>query len=146
MIYFRFHMCCTCHMLVSIVKFRTAHVAGRRSLQSLSQLGDPSKTWIADRRLRPSRDSLHPERSGRCLMERNVSKAMVQLIQMIEVSDWFQTRFPGQKVRFCHQLDHATSGVGQLSSVRINAGETVISSFCHFNGETLGNLFETARS
>ncbi|CAL1136002.1 unnamed protein product [Cladocopium goreaui] len=29
----------------------------------------------------------------------------------LTVADWFQTRFPGQKVRFCHQLDHATSGV-----------------------------------
>ena len=98
MIYFRFHMCCTCHMLVSIVKFRTAHVAGRRSLQSLSQLSDPSKTWIADRRLRPSQDSLHPE-LGRCLMERNVSKATVQVIQL-RSQIGFRPDFPAKKFAF----------------------------------------------
>ncbi|CAK9064560.1 unnamed protein product [Durusdinium trenchii] len=29
----------------------------------------------------------------------------------LTVADWFTANFPKEKVRFCHQLDHATSGV-----------------------------------
>ena len=56
---------------------------------------------------------------------------------LLEVADWFQSRFPGQKVRFCHQLDHATSGVGQLS-----CSQGWVKSF---QRSALGNLLETAR-
>lgn len=32
------------------------------------------------------------------------------------MADWFAECFPGEKVRFCHQLDHATSGVLLMAS------------------------------
>ncbi|CAE8623898.1 unnamed protein product [Polarella glacialis] len=34
----------------------------------------------------------------------------------LTVADWFAQQYPAEKVRFCHQLDHATSGVMLMAS------------------------------
>lgn len=43
----------------------------------------------------------------------------------MQVADWFLSQFPHEKVRFCHQLDHATSGVGPSSYQRSCFGKLV---------------------
>eukprot|EP00928_Gymnodinium_smaydae_P026279 TRINITY_DN20691_c0_g1_i1.p1 TRINITY_DN20691_c0_g1~~TRINITY_DN20691_c0_g1_i1.p1 ORF type:complete len:408 (+),score=99.73 TRINITY_DN20691_c0_g1_i1:48-1226(+) len=34
------------------------------------------------------------------------------------LADWFADAYPGQRVRFCHQLDHATSGVMLMATTK----------------------------